>query len=552
MSAADDPRLEVLLDRYVDEAISDEQKAELEAALLASPAARELFWRRTELHALLRRHGEESWGTRMASPVAPRGPVEGTAPSRPGRTWFTTPRLRWLRPSVALLTAGALATALVLLGPRHPAPLTPIAAESASTGVAVLTRAVDVVWTGAGHRLGEVLSPGRLEIGRGLVQIDFYSGAQVILEGPARVDLVAANEVVCHLGRLRGQVPPPARGFRVRSHDLELVDLGTSFGLEVKEGGTGEVHVFDGKVQVAPASAPERRRDLEQGESLGFGAGGPGAIVDHVRDAFPTAAQLDRVEAEVSRARLAAWSAETARLLAEAQPLLHFGFEDVGKRTIMNAGTLGPHAASGTVVGAAAVTGRWPGKRAVEFRRVSDRVRVAIPGEYTSLTMVAWVRVDSLPNQFHGLVMTDGFEVGHPHWQIRQSGRVSFSVRDTPDGPFLQTLTPPLIVPELFGQWVQLAVVHDRAALEVTQYMNGKPVARLPIERPVTLRLETSELGNWGLPFRGPDGRPHPTAIRNLAGAMDELSIFDRALTDADLARLFEAGDPYRPFGGPK
>jgi hypothetical protein len=33
---------------------------------------------------------------------------------------------------------------------------------------------------------------------------------------------------------------------------------------------------------------------------------------------------------------------------------------------------------------------------------------------------------------------------------------------------------------------------------------------------------------------------------------MDELSIFDRALTDADLARLFEAGDPYRPFGGPK
>lgn len=551
MSAPPDARIELLLGRYFDESLEDAEKAELEAALLASPASRDLFWQHAELHALLRRRGEESWGAAAATQptrdVLPASPPRAT----PRASWFSATRLRWLRPGLALFTAGALATALLILGPRSgPSPVSTLT-ESASSGVAVLTRAVNVTWTGAAHRLGEVLSPGPVEIGQGLVQIDFYSGAQVILEGPARVDLVAANEIVCHRGRLRGQVPPPARGFRVRSHDLQLVDLGTSFGLEVAEGGTGEVHVFDGMVQVAPTSSPDRLRDVTQGKSVGFGAGGPGAIVDRVRDVFPTVAHLDRVEADVSRVRLAAWSAATAALLAEGRPLLHFGFGDVGQRTLANGGTLGPQTAAGTVVGASAATGRWPGKRAIEFRRVSDRVRVAVPGEYPSLTMIAWVRVDSLPNDFHGLVMTDGFRVGHPHWQIRRSGQVSFSVRDTPKGPYLQTLTAPVIVPELFGQWVQLAVVHDRAALKVTQYMNGKPVAWLPIERPVTLRLDTSELGNWGLPLSRSDGTPYPTAIRNLAGAMDELAIFDRALTDADVARLFEAGDPYRPFTGP-
>ena len=52
-------RLEVLLDRFFDEALTPEEHKEFEAALLSSPQARTLFWRRARFNALLRRRGQE-------------------------------------------------------------------------------------------------------------------------------------------------------------------------------------------------------------------------------------------------------------------------------------------------------------------------------------------------------------------------------------------------------------------------------------------------------------------------------------------------------------
>ena len=36
----------------------------------------------------------------------------------------------------------------------------------------------------------------------------------------------------------------------------------------------------------------------------------------------------------------------------------------------------------GTVVGCQWTEGRWPGKKALEFQQVSDRVRLKMPGEF--------------------------------------------------------------------------------------------------------------------------------------------------------------------------
>ena len=94
-----------------------------------------------------------------------------------------------------------------------------------------------------------------------------------------------------------------------------------------------------------------------------------------------------------------------------------------------------------------------------------------------------------------------------------------------------------------FGQWVQLAVVYDGPARKVTQYVNGRRMVEAPIPYPVRLRLDTSQLGNWSLMKR-----PMRQQIRNLIGAMDEFLLFDRPLSDAEVAEMFAMGDPYRPF----
>ena len=106
--------------------------------------------------------------------------------------------------------------------------------EAVDDGVALLTQVVDANWKGTHQpRAGSILSAGRLQLTSGLAQLEFYSGARVILEGPVDLELVSANRAVCHSGRIRAWVPPQARGFQVVSPEFELVDLGTEFGMEV-------------------------------------------------------------------------------------------------------------------------------------------------------------------------------------------------------------------------------------------------------------------------------------------------------------------------------
>lgn len=531
-------RLTHLLDRYVDEAATAEEKAELEQVLLSSPAARRAFWDHTRFHALLRRLGEESWGAQLAS----------AAPRRIRPSFFR----RFMASRGAVLGAGlALAAATWALVPRRPpGDETFGAKEGASSGLAVLARALDVDWGVGGRprRNGEVLSPGVLKFARGLVQIDFYSGAKVILQGPAEMLLVSADEVVCRRGRLHGHVPAPARGFRVRSSEIDVVDLGTSFGMNVPDRGPAEVHVFDGKVEVHPASRRAAAKQMQGGASAAFARGRPARAIASAPEAFPAIADLDRIEAESDRIRLSRWQAAAQRLREPGGPLVHFTFQPdtLAQRAVANLGSLKDTVGHGTVVGGRPAAGRWPGKGALELRRASDRVRLAIPGEYESLTMLVWARVDSLPNAFHGLLMTDEFPLAHPHWQIRASGQISFSYRHPELKGYVQTVTKAVIVPEMFGQWIQIAVVFDGQSKTVTQYLNGKTISDHAVEHVLPLRLDTSEIGNWGLT------RLSSSPIRNLVGGIDEFLLFGRALTAQEIGQIFAEGDPYSPFERPR
>ncbi len=124
--------------------------------------------------------------------------------------------------------------------------------ESKSGGVAILTREVDVVWEEGvpAVAIGSTISQGVLRIRSGVLQLEFLGGATVVAEGPAEIELKAIDRIACRSGKLRVQVSPSARGFRVESPTFDLVDLGTEFGMRVVPDQRSEVHVFDGKVEL--------------------------------------------------------------------------------------------------------------------------------------------------------------------------------------------------------------------------------------------------------------------------------------------------------------
>ncbi len=131
--------------------------------------------------------------------------------------------------------------------------------------VAVLTRVVNAQWdaTDVSYGEGSVLSPGRLRLASGLVQIEFTSGASVIIEGPCDFELVTPYKAVCYRGKLRAHVPLHARGFTIAAPGVYAIDLGTEFVMSVDEQGRGQVHVVEGEVELQAVGALRGSRRQE-------------------------------------------------------------------------------------------------------------------------------------------------------------------------------------------------------------------------------------------------------------------------------------------------
>lgn len=122
----------------------------------------------------------------------------------------------------------------------------------ASPAVATLADSVHARWAHSQNPLqpGDRLTIRPKELLSGFVSIRFDSGAEVVLEGPARFKLVSENQMRLYAGKAFAVVPNTAIGFTIDCPGSRVVDLGTEFGLEVHPGGQAEVHVMQGKVNL--------------------------------------------------------------------------------------------------------------------------------------------------------------------------------------------------------------------------------------------------------------------------------------------------------------
>ena len=83
-------------------------------------------------------------------------------------------------------------------------------------------------------------------VANGLGESTFNEGAVVVLEVPATFDVDSPGRAQLHEGRMTAVVPERAHGFQVATARMNVVDLGTEFGLMAEPEGTAEVHVFNG------------------------------------------------------------------------------------------------------------------------------------------------------------------------------------------------------------------------------------------------------------------------------------------------------------------
>ena len=136
--------------------------------------------------------------------------------------------------------------------------------------------------------------PGLLSFESGELVVRLQTGVELTLVGPTRVDVRTGLNVCLDQGQLLASVPHWATGFTVRTHELEIRDLGTVFGVQAKEYAS-DVFVFKGRVQVNEAAYSESGRDMP-GAEMGICKAGEG--VRAVQGTMPVKIAADWPEAE--------------------------------------------------------------------------------------------------------------------------------------------------------------------------------------------------------------------------------------------------------------
>jgi hypothetical protein len=242
------PDLEQLIAEYIDGSQDQAAQRALAEAIERDGAARDLLARTRYADRLLGQAGVASidvdcvmralptaTGTEFQDRVLAR--IARAAPARRRRAAITPERL-----AVAASLIGAVALTALIIG--HAA-----TRESQDTVVARLSATREAVWSGKTlHLNGDALAPTHLELTSGLAEVTFVSGARMLIEGPAVVDLETSLRARLVSGRVTAEVPVPAHGFTISASGVEVVDRGTAFGVEVLRDGRSEVQVFRGTV----------------------------------------------------------------------------------------------------------------------------------------------------------------------------------------------------------------------------------------------------------------------------------------------------------------
>ncbi|MGI9241078.1 MAG: LamG-like jellyroll fold domain-containing protein [Verrucomicrobiales bacterium] len=520
--------LESLIDSLLDADLSEADFLRLEAEMQLRPEARQLYYEKLRIDTLL---GIEADQAAKDS--------ELTSPRR-ALNWHS---IGLGAAAAALLLGSAISGWLVGNRPEKDLSVQ-VAREPLAVGFGVVSETADAVWEDGTAPIdrSDLLPPGRLKLDSGLIKLDLFSGVNVIVEGPAEFELLSSMVMSVARGKVRAEVPEQAQGFRIETAGGQLVDLGTEFSMDVSPTHT-DLHVLDGEIEWHPAAAEVR--NLKQGEALRWSVDGePTGIALEDRSIADIESSLVQKRGE----RHGLWLTSVQDRTQDPRLLAFFPMSEsaFGSRSLKDESG---NSRDATIVQAQRVADRWgaPGA-ALDFSPTGSRARLILPGVQRSLTFVCWARIDSLDRQYNSLFLTDGHEIGEPHWQIMHDGRLFFSVKKR-DWESPQKLdkhiffSPPIWDPSLSGRWMQIATTYDVDARLVTFYIDGKAIKSEAVPDGYLVedvKIGAASIGNWSEPER----EDPSFAVRNLNGAIDEFSIYSEALSAEEIAVLFKTGKP--------
>lgn len=396
------------------------------------------------------------------------------------------------------------------------------------------------------------------ELMNGLLWLRFDNGAEVIVRGPARFELLSPTTLSLASGEVFTRCEgPSAHGFIVQTPYARIVDIGTEFGVRTDDAGT-EAHVFSGRIVMT--SLPDESGVASVTVPLDAGSAGRVTLGDPqirtMEAARPTFIGRNDFDTHVlaeSGSRYHRAMAFSHELRRDPALLAYYTFDadSMDQDRVRNVALTTAGRLDGIVTGAqptarpVVMPGRFEQSRALNFTPIGNLAAwVEVPHDSVfesieELTLMAWVRraphdggtivskrasdtqVSFQMSMFgpqRPLIYTNALQFG--------SGNAA-SVRE----PFVRS--DPVL--ENKNNWCFVVTTYRQGI--VNFYVDGELI---------TTRKAPLPLGFCDSPIRIGAA---PTTLRTsgpdpFQGSIDELAIFNRALSPEEIQTIYQATRP--------
>jgi hypothetical protein len=418
--------------------------------------------------------------------------------------------------------------------------------------VGILVKTVDSKWHDNTEDIGagQDLYKGRLHLDSGLAQVRFASGASVILEGPAEVELLGGNSMNVLSGKIVATVGREAIGFVVNTPRGKVLDLGTEFGIQVNQTGQSQVHVFTGEVVLYPMDN-DGHLNVSQGSAKSVDQDGKVADIPLGADAFVRQEEMDSKLLAASGDSYYRWKASIFDLHRDPSLVAHyFDVKDNSQSgRLLNTASNGQGRLAGNFGTQGRtlptwVTGRWSQKAAVRFERGKNQAIVIGADPVLSIngpiTISAWVYYpDEKKKGGHLISARDDYHVNFQFSVFDRNYIYDYQKNKFEFLRFNQKKEGGSYSREFVqraGAWYHLAVTHDMQ--NVYFYVNGQLFETIP--NPVHPDFKASEIVLGSMKLGGKYVLPEG----DFDGVVDELLIFNRCLGDEEIQNIYKNGLP--------
>lgn len=366
------------------------------------------------------------------------------------------------------------------------------------------------------------LYPGsRLVLTQGTVELNLDSGVKSIITAPADLTLNTHNALMLKKGTGWFHVPEQARGFKVDTTELEIVDLGTEFGVISTPSSHDEVHLLKGKIKVS-------------------------ASKKHKESSLLTANQALRVDSVGHLIEIPADPSVFMKTLPDSLPYLHWSFDTDKNNSFLADGdalNLTKSAASprNAIAKNLIVSGKYGNAAAIN--NYSDELVTSHSGikEDKAWTVACWVKIISPPKTTdrRSCIVGWGNQNLSPsilnRWQISISANKNGDcILDIIGLGFLSGTTPITV-----GEWHHVAIVWKPSKSSekpgtLEAYIDGFPDT-LTVKQPDNLTSPPNSPISIGATMHQNYPEYHAGSLR---GHIDELFIIEGALSQENINHL--------------